>query len=110
MENKDKNKKHEAVLIDRLNETEVNRGWKYPEFLRLPKTGSRCPITGLSRTTLNELTLPTKANDYRPPVKSVSIRKRGALRGVRLIPTDALLGYLRDQISLAEKTENKGIK
>lgn len=69
-----------------------------PEFLRLPKNGQRCPVTGLCRATMNELILPTKGNEYRPPVKSVSLRKRGAVRGVRLIPTDDLIRYLRENM------------
>lgn len=65
-----------------------------PEWLRLPAPGSRCRFTGLSRSTLNELTIPGLANDGTPPVKSVVLRKRGALRGIRLISYDSLMGYL----------------
>lgn len=65
-----------------------------PEWLRLPAPGQRCRFTGLSRSTLNELTIPGPANDGRPPVKSVVLRKRGALRGIRLISYDSLMGYL----------------
>lgn len=65
-----------------------------PEFLRLPQPGKRCPYTGLSRSTLNELTIPGPANDNRPPVKSVVLRKRGAMRGIRLISYDSLMTYL----------------
>jgi hypothetical protein len=49
----------------------------------------------LSRSTLNELTIPGPANDGTPPVKSVVLRKRGALRGIRLISYDSLMGYLK---------------
>ncbi len=65
-----------------------------PEWLRLPQPGHRCPYTGLSRSTLNELTIPGLANDNRPPVKSVVLRKRGAMRGIRLISYDSLMAYL----------------
>lgn len=65
-----------------------------PEWLRLPAPGSRCRFTGLSRSTLNELTIPGPANDGRPPVKSVVLRKRGAVRGIRLISYESLMGYL----------------
>lgn len=65
-----------------------------PEWLRLPAPGSRCRYTGLSRSTLNELTIPGPANDGNPPVKSVVLRKRGALRGIRLINYDSLMAYL----------------
>jgi hypothetical protein len=70
-----------------------------PEFLRLPRTGTRCPITGLSRSHLNSLILPCEQNGHKPPVKSVSLRRRGALRGVRLIATHALLEYLRREMN-----------
>lgn len=66
-----------------------------PEFLRLPKPGSRCPITGLTRSGINELVLPCESNDFRPPVKSISLRKRGAAKGVRLVVYESLISYLR---------------
>ncbi len=65
-----------------------------PEWLRLPAPGARCRFTGLSRSTLNELTIPGPTNDGLPPVKSVVLRKRGALRGIRLISYDSLMQYL----------------
>ena len=67
-----------------------------PEWLRLPAPGRRCPFTGLSRSTLNELTIPGPANDGSPPVKSVVLRKRGALRGIRLISYDSLMAHLEN--------------
>ncbi|KAB2910643.1 MAG: hypothetical protein F9K30_22405 [Dechloromonas sp.] len=63
-----------------------------PEWLRLPAPRARCPFTGLSRSTLNGLTIPGPANDGTPPVKNVVLRKRGALRGIRLIGYDSLMG------------------
>lgn len=65
-----------------------------PEWVRLPAPGGRCRFTGLSRSTLNELTIAGSANDGVPPVKSVVLRKRGALRGIRLISYDSLMQYL----------------
>jgi hypothetical protein len=67
-----------------------------PEWLRLPAPGERCRFTGLSRSTLNELTIAGPANDGVPPVKSVVLRKRGALRGIRLINYDSLMQYLAE--------------
>lgn len=67
-----------------------------PEWLRLPAPGARCRFTGLSRSTLNELTIAGPANDGVPPVKSVVLRKRGALRGIRLINYDSLMQYLAE--------------
>jgi len=66
-----------------------------PEFIRLPKPGTLCRWTGLSRSKLNELILPSPLNSFKPPVRSWSLRYRGQLKAVRLIVLDSLLGYLR---------------
>ena len=66
-----------------------------PEFMRLPKSGSLCPWSGLSRSKLNELILPSPLNGHRPPVRSISLRNRGQIRAVRLISFDSLMAYLR---------------
>ena len=66
-----------------------------PEFIRLPKTGSLCPRTGLSRSKLNELILPSPLNRFRPPVRSISLRNRGQVKAVRLVVFDSLMSYLR---------------
>ena len=68
-----------------------------PEFIRLPKTGTLCPYTGLTRSKLNELVLPCPQNDHKPPVKSVCLRQRGAVKGVRLIVFKSLMDYLHGQ-------------
>lgn len=71
-----------------------------PEFIRLPRAGSRCPWTSLSRASLNTLVLGADA-----PVKSVVLRQRGANRGVRLIVLASLLEHLN---SLTEGTGGVG--
>ena len=65
-----------------------------PEFIRLPKSPALCPYSGLSRSQLNEVVLPGAANDFRPPVKSISLRKRGQTKAVRLVVYDSLMSYL----------------
>lgn len=60
-----------------------------PVYIRLPKPGTLCPYTSLSRSILNGLILGPGA-----PVKSVSLRKRHTIRGVRLIHLQSLLEYL----------------
>ena len=70
-----------------------------PEFIRLPRVGRRCPYTGLSRSGLNNLILPSKLNGHRPQVRSVCLRPRGGVRGTRLICYDSLIEYLRNQAS-----------
>ena len=65
-----------------------------PQFIRLPKPGKLCPHTGLSRSKLNELVLPCKANDFKPKVKSISLKEKHQIRGVRLIVFESLINYL----------------
>ena len=77
-----------------------------PEFIRIPRIGEKCSVTGLCRSKLNQLILPCEENGHRPPVRSVSLRKRGAVRGVRLIPTDELVAYLRQELENQNKGEN----
>lgn len=60
-----------------------------PVWIRLPKIGKQCPFTGLSRSTLNALIL-----GVNPPVRSVSLRKRHAMRGTRLILLSSLLDHI----------------
>jgi hypothetical protein len=64
------------------------------EFMRLPKPKQRDPIFGLSRTFLNTLVIPCLENGYRPPVRSVVLRRRGAKTGVRLVDIESLRSYL----------------
>jgi hypothetical protein len=66
-----------------------------PEFIRLPKSGRLCPFTGLSRSKMNELVLPSPFNNFKPQVKSISLRNRGQVKAVRLIVYDSLTTYLR---------------
>ena len=74
--------------------------------MRLPKPGQLCPWTGLSRSKLNELILPCPTNDGRPPVvKSFALRKRGSLRGTRLIVYDSLMAYLRSKLNESNEHE-----
>lgn len=59
-----------------------------PEFLRLPRAGTKCPITGLSRTGMFLL---LKSG----VVKSVVLRRPGASRGCRLVSYPSLVEFLR---------------
>ena len=67
-----------------------------PQYLRLPRAGTRCPVTGLTRTALNELILPTAANGYRPPVRSYSLKRPGQIRGIRLISLPDLVRHIEE--------------
>ena len=66
-----------------------------PEFLRLPKPGHLCAWTGLSRSYLNLLILPTATNGHKPPVRSFVLRQPGARTGVRLVDYADLRRYIR---------------
>src|SRR5437762_9396255 len=57
------------------------------EWLRLPLPGARCPLTGLSRTTLIEL-------GDRGEIVMKRVRKPGATRGIVIINKQSLLAYL----------------
>ena len=65
-----------------------------PDWIRLPRAGEKCPYSNLSRSTLNNLILPCKANKNVPPVKSAVVRQKGATRGVRLIHRASLMAYI----------------
>ncbi len=65
-----------------------------PEWIRLPKPGRSCFWTGLTRSKLNELVLACHGNDFKPQVKSRSLRKAGAIKGVRLIHLQSLIEYI----------------
>ena len=66
-----------------------------PEFVPLPAPKCVEFFTGLRRGVLNQLILATPQNCYRPPVKSISLRRAGNARGKRLIVLASLLEYLR---------------
>jgi hypothetical protein len=61
----------------------------------MPKPGTRCPWTELSRGKMNQLVLPCPENDFKPQVRSVSLRPRGGIKGIRLFFFDALIAYLK---------------
>jgi len=71
-----------------------------PEFVRLPRPGTLCVWTGLSRSKLNELILPMPLNNFRPLVKSIVLRNKGRQRGVRLIVFEDLIRFLHAQNGL----------
>ena len=80
-----------------------------PEFIRLPKLG-RCPFSGLSRAKNNSLILPHEDNAFRPPVKSVSLRKPGQIKGTRLVVLESLLAYLRDEVEAFQQSIGKEVE
>lgn len=67
-----------------------------PEWLRLPKPGQRCPVSGLCRSYLHTLVRDGK-------VQTVSIRERGRKTGIRLISYDSLMAFIAKQAEPAKK-------
>jgi hypothetical protein len=83
-----------------------------PEFIRIPPSGAHCPRTGFKRSALYSLILPSAANDFKPPVKSFVLRKKGARTGIRLIDYASLVQFIRaheavDSSSLSTSEERK---
>jgi hypothetical protein len=80
------------------------------EWLRLPQSGKRCPVSGLSRSTLNSLILPNAENGFKPPVRSVVLKRRRAIRGCRLVQLTSLLDFLSslDTAKVDVTTEEAG--
>ena len=77
------------------------------EFLRLTKSGTLDPIFSLSRSKWNQLILPCKENKFRPPIKSISLRKPGTQRGVRLIVIASAREYFARLIAEAQVAVEK---
>jgi len=90
------NQQH-AIRRDNPDQIAVSQAGSYarPEFLRLPHPGQQCFYSGMSRSGLNSLILPTEDNGFKPPVRSSVLRKRGARTGIRLINYDSLMAYIR---------------
>ncbi len=65
-----------------------------PEFFRLPKSGVD-PYFGLSRSFYYQ-------GEVRGYWKLVRIRERGKVRGVTLVPYDAVSAFVREQIEGAK--------
>ena len=66
-----------------------------PEFIRLPKPGTLDPHTGMARSALNDLVLPTAKNNHKPPVRSFCLRQKGARTGIRLVDYESLRQFIR---------------
>jgi hypothetical protein len=75
------------------------------EFIRMPKARERDPLFGLSRSYLNNLVLPCRENRYRPPVRSIVLRRPGAKTGVRLVDVVSLRQHLLAHVEPAYLSE-----
>ncbi len=68
-----------------------------PEYIPLPRTGTKCLYCGLSRSGIYNLIRPTKANGYKVLVASVVHGLPGKSRGRRLVNYASLVEYLNEQ-------------
>jgi hypothetical protein len=66
------------------------------ETFRLPKPSARCPLSGLSRTTILEH---GEAGDF----KLIRLRKRGSQRGIVLVDTKSFLAWLHGQPAVTKE-------
>src|SRR4029434_645933 len=61
-----------------------------PEWVRLPPVKGKCRYTGLGRSLLYTLVAPCAENGHKPPVRSISLRRRGTTQGRSIgSPSDA---------------------
>ncbi len=73
-------KKHFRITTH--DEQAINTG---PVTFRLPPDGERDAYFGCARTFWNQRVLPSAANNFKPPIKSVVVKTTGVKRGIRLI-------------------------
>ena len=70
-----------------------------PKLIRLPKQGVPCEWTGLSRAKMAQLAVPSKENEFSPPVRSVSLGPGKDSKGwTRLIYFDSLMQFLDSKL------------
>lgn len=81
-----------------------------PVTFRLPKLGTVDPHFGGSRTFWNERILGTEENKFKPPVKSIVVKQRGAKRGIRFISFSSAKAYFEvlEQSQDSVQTEEAG--
>ena len=77
------------LTVSRDNDT--RQSVSRPEFFRLPSVGGGDPYFGFTRTYYYE-------GEKRGYWKLARIRERGKLRGVTLVPFDAVAAFVRSQM------------
>lgn len=74
-----------------------------PEYIPLPRTGTKCPYCGLSRSGIYNLIRPTKANGYKAVVDSMVSKLPDKTRGRRLVHYASLMSHLDAQVVPVER-------
>jgi hypothetical protein len=67
-----------------------------PKYIPVPRSGTKCAYSGLSRSGIYNLISPTKANGYAVVVSSTEALLPGKKRGRRMICYESLMGYLKN--------------
>jgi hypothetical protein len=93
--------KHSKSFVAKKAKANIQPVVENPEFVRLPRVGQFEPRTGLTRSKLNSLILPSAANNFNPPVRSASVVPPGKTRGCRLVEWSSLLCYLKASVGPA---------
>lgn len=76
-----------------------------PEFIRLPKhgTGEPCSVTGLKRSSLEEL-----LRLAGPKIKTRILRQKGSTRGITLIHRQSLIEFIENELPAPDYAEVEG--
>lgn len=74
-----------------------------PKYIPIPRYGTKCPYSGLCRSTIYNLISGTKANGHLPLVDSITVRLPGRKRGARRVCYDSLMRYLQSTMVSAEQ-------
>lgn len=74
-----------------------------PEYISVPRTGTKCVYCGLSRSGIYNLIGPNKANGYKAVVASSVVPLPGRSRGRRMVCYDSLMEYLNARIVPLER-------
>lgn len=69
-----------------------------PRYVRLPKPGTLCGLTGLSRTQIYQLCKSGK-------VRSVSLKQQGKSRGCRLIDAASLVSAIQEYATTEQEAK-----
>ncbi|MCU0791936.1 MAG: hypothetical protein MUE42_03600 [Opitutaceae bacterium] len=83
-----------AELATTVPHLEGNRAVFDSTWLRLPRPGERCSVSGLSRSGLVELCIGGPRNNWKPPVEARRLKRKGAARGVVLISRASLVAFI----------------
>lgn len=74
-----------------------------PEYIPIPRTRTKCPHSGLSRSGIYNLIRPAKANGYKAVVQSCVVRLPGKVRGRRMVHYRSLMAYLNQGVVPVKK-------